>query len=951
MSKKLTLIFLALAGIFVDTAKGQVSFQNSNNALGFGASYSGVAIAVVDMNADGLDDIVHLDNGRLLTIEYQKADGTGFNTLAVGSVSTMSQWSMCVADVDNNGYNDVMTGGRYDGIKVYKASAYGNSYTQTILPGAGLFAQGSNLADINNDGWMDAFVCHDDGESRIWGNDGTGQLLQADEWIDMATVPASDNSGNYGSVWTDFDNDGDIDLYIAKCRQGVNSPTDPRRINALFVNDGTGHYTEDALTYGLKIGAQSWTADFGDTDNDGDMDCFITNHDVPSMFLINDGAGHFTDATTGSGINVTGLPLQGVFRDFDNDGFIDIVVAGTAHHLFHNNGDNTFTEVSDIFDNNAMESFAIGDLNNDGRLDIYGGYSQVYTTPSNIPDAIWLNNTQNDNHYLGVILVGVNSNKNGAGARITAYGAWGQQIREVRSGESYGIMNSFRQHFGLGTATTIDSLVIKWPGGEIDTYYDIEADQNITLIEGACVAPVIDIEVAGETTFCPGESATLSVPEGYTYQWSNGATGNSIIVSESGSYNVIVSDGTGCYSVATPVDIVVDPQIAPVIIAASDTVFCVGGSVVLQSNLQAAGYTWSTGETTSSITVSASGDYTLVAQGLCSEFESPAIHVEVLPSPAPEVVGDTVYNEPGAATLVALGDNPHWYDAPAGGQLVFVGDTLEIPVLSETITYYVEDPQFYEGPVYFGGAPAHTGNSPFSGNQFNGALIFDVTTPFTLQSVKVYTDTPGPRVIELHNEAGDLLQSDTITIEMGESTIPLNFDVPAETGLTITTNTAFNNTNFGYNSPRLRRTNGATVAYPYVLPDVLSINGSTLGQDVYYYFYNWEIKLPDQTCNSERVAVSGIFEVIIDTEDQSNLALPISVFPNPTSDQLSIKIPEVAGSGLLTLSNVVGETLQTQLVESGLQHLTWSLGHLPKGMYQIQFTSAENRYTAKVVVE
>ncbi|MFM9949824.1 MAG: FG-GAP repeat domain-containing protein, partial [Saprospiraceae bacterium] len=385
--KKTSTFLLAALLCSAGLLPAQVSFTKANAALALADSYSGVAIAVADMNADGFDDIVHLDQGRILTIQYQKPDGSGFTTAVLGSVSGQSQWSMCVADVDNNGFNDVLTGGRYDGVKLYQADAAGSNYTMGMLPGSNIFIQGSNFADINNDGWLDVFACHDDAAGRIWGNNGAGVLVEANTWIDLATVPASDNSGNYGSVWSDFDNDGDLDLYIAKCRQGVNDPTDPRRINALYVNDGAGNFTEDAETANLKIGAQSWTADFGDIDNDGDMDCFITNHDVPSMLLINDGAGVFTDITVTSELDVTGLPIQGVFRDFDNDGWVDIIVSGSQDHIFRNNGNLTFTKIQGLFNSDEIESFAIGDLNHDGRPDIYAGYAQIYTTPSNIPDA------------------------------------------------------------------------------------------------------------------------------------------------------------------------------------------------------------------------------------------------------------------------------------------------------------------------------------------------------------------------------------------------------------------------------------------------------------------------------------------------------------------------------------------------------------------------------------
>lgn len=245
------------------------SFTDRTDWLNNTDFHSGVAMAVVDMDGDSLDDIVHLNNARNLFIEYQRPGNT-FETYEFGPVSNDGQWSIAVADIDHDGRCDVMAGGAYDGMRVIKFDESEGEYKSDPLPGPSLFLQGSNFVDIDNDGFVDAFGCHDDAESRIWANDGLGGFIEADEWIDMSTTPSSDNSGNYGSIWTDFDNDGDVDLYIAKCRQGVSDQTDPRRINALFVNDGNNNYTEQADEFGLKIGYQSWTADFQDIDNDGD---------------------------------------------------------------------------------------------------------------------------------------------------------------------------------------------------------------------------------------------------------------------------------------------------------------------------------------------------------------------------------------------------------------------------------------------------------------------------------------------------------------------------------------------------------------------------------------------------------------------------------------------------------------------------------------------------------
>jgi len=863
-------------------------------------------------------------------------------------VSGQSQWSMCVADVDNNGFNDVLTGGRYDGVKLFQADAAGSNYTMGMLPGSNIFIQGSNFADINNDGWLDVFACHDDAAGRVWGNNGAGVLLEANTWIDLATVPASDNSGNYGSVWSDFDNDGDLDLYIAKCRQGVNDPADPRRINALYVNDGAGNFTEAAGAANLKIGAQSWTADFGDIDNDGDMDCFITNHDVPSMLMLNDGTGVFTDIAANSGLNVTGLPIQGIFRDFDNDGWVDIIVSGSQDHIFKNNGNLTFSKVQGLFNSDEIESFAIGDLNHDGRLDIYAGYAEIYTTPSSTPDAVWLNTTATDNHFLSVSLIGNASNRNGIGARITIYGSWGQQVREVRSGESYGIMNSFSQHFGLGSATTVASIVVKWPSGQVDTYTNLAGDQFITLIEGTCISPDVALAANGPLTFCSGESVTLSAPEGFsTYTWSDGSTANNIAVTTSGTYSVVVNDDNGCFSTSLPIVVMVDPVETPSISAAGDTLFCQGGSVELISS-EAVAYTWSTGATTAAISVTETGDFFVTTQGLCAEFSSSLLHVEVLPVPAPEVTPDTVIIS-GDAVLYATGDNPQWYDAPFGGNLVAEGDSLLVPSLAATTTFYVEDAEFYPGSLYFGGIPEHAGNTNFSGNQFNGQLIFDAYQPFTLVSVKVYTDTPGERTIELVNSGGTVLQALDVQIDSGTFVLPIYFQVPAGNDLVLTTNTAKNMSVLGTTSPRLRRTNGP-VDYPYVVPGVVDIKGSNLGEDVYYYFYNWEVKLRDVECTSERVPVEAVLFVPNSTGETA-LEGRLTMYPNPGSSEVFVTLPELSGVASLQVFNLNGAALLKQTVTPGQTQATLNVDRLPAAVYAVKVEDAGKVWVGRLVVQ
>ena len=192
--------------------------------------------------------------------------------------------------------------------------------------------------------------------------------------------------------------------------------------------------------------------------------------------------------------------IQSVFRDFDNDGFVDLLLAGSDQRLFKNNGDGTFSRLPNPFTSNAMESYAVGDLNSDGYLDIYAGYANIFNSPSNIADVLFMNDG-GTNNFFDVLLEGTDCNANGVGARLELHGPWGTQIREVRSGESYGIMNTLRQHFGIGSATTIERLVVRWPSGVVDELLNPDINQQITLVEGSTVVLLGDCNLDGGVNF------------------------------------------------------------------------------------------------------------------------------------------------------------------------------------------------------------------------------------------------------------------------------------------------------------------------------------------------------------------------------------------------------------------------------------------------------------------
>ena len=354
--------------LFFAFAKAQITFTEASTLLENPNLTSGVSLAVVDMNDDQLDDIIRLDNSTNLQIEYQKTNGS-FNILVIGQVART--WGLSIADIDKNGFNDIILGGSYNGIHLVKANDDGTAFTTETIGGPSIFVQNTNFIDINNDGAIDYFACHDDGISSPYANNGDGTFTYDLDMINAVTAGDSDNSGNYGSIWTDYDNDGDIDLYISKCRLSAQGdPDDPRRLNVLYQNDGNNNFIEVAETAGLRPRKQTWATNFEDIDNDGDFDVVMVNHFERSIIYENNGNGTFTDITEASGVinelDALGLGIQVMMEDFDNDTFIDIILTTRDgdHQLLLNNGDKTFTATTNPFpSNDQIQSGAVGDLN------------------------------------------------------------------------------------------------------------------------------------------------------------------------------------------------------------------------------------------------------------------------------------------------------------------------------------------------------------------------------------------------------------------------------------------------------------------------------------------------------------------------------------------------------------------------------------------------------------
>jgi hypothetical protein len=459
----------------------QPSFTNRNDLID--NNYNGYTSITVDMNSDYLDDFVRVsENG--VGIDYQQADGTFESVFISMIIQWVPDWSAAAADIDGNGYTDLLLGNGQRASFLF-ANEDGTDFTE-VFEDLYIFSQRTNIVDIDNDGDLDAFVCHDVDGNHNYRNDGNQNMV-----LDFNLIETLNLAGNYASLWVDYDNDGDTDMHLTKCRQG-STPGDPERTNAMYRNNGDGTYTEVAAAINLDDNEQSWATVWQDFDNDGDFDAFCVNHSDANRFYENDGTGVFTDIIVSTGINPTDLGAwENHGADFDNDGYVDIF-SEMARELYMNNGDMTFTGYDLPFDEGA-----VGDFNGDGYLDVGRAGD------------LWMNDG-GTNNWVKFALVGVESNLHGIGARITINGDWGTQIREVRSGTGYSHMSTLIAHFGLGTSTEIESVLIEWPSGTVDLIENVDINTQHVFIEGENVLGTSDFALNGISLYPNPTSAIIN---------------------------------------------------------------------------------------------------------------------------------------------------------------------------------------------------------------------------------------------------------------------------------------------------------------------------------------------------------------------------------------------------------------------------------------------------------
>ena len=322
-------------------------------------------------------------------------------------------------------------------------------------------------------------------------------------------------------------------------------------------------------------------------------------------------------------------------------------------------------------------------------------HGNAYVNPNALqPDRLHLN-AGNGHHWIAFDLQGIPSNPDAVGARVTLHGAWGIQVREVRGGESYGATHTHHVHFGLGQATAVDSAVIRFPGGMVQTWVQPEVDAFHTVLEAPCTLDVDPEAALAADTLCPGQALDLSVsrssPGEGSVRWNTGDTLADIAVAAPGSYRAVVVDTEGCAGL-TPVMAVVEAGVSvPVIEVIGNAEACDGEPVVLACS-QPGAKLWSNGATTDSITVSVSGDHHVVVEDACGNgVSSDTVSIVRHPFPPAPQLETVIVDLPDSVVRGPVAPTTHWFASWTATDPLAVDSAFVTPVLEDNTLFWIED--------------------------------------------------------------------------------------------------------------------------------------------------------------------------------------------------------------------------------------------------------------------
>lgn len=523
----------------IQTSRITFTLKNSVSPQRYTFETMAGGVALFDYDNDGSLDIFFTNGAAIPSLQktgpaywnrLYHNNGDGSFTDVTGKAGLQGAgYAMGAAtgDYDNDGFVDLYVTG-VNSNQLFHNNGNGTFTDVTVKAGVGgnvpklgkAWSVAAGWFDYNNDGLLDLFVvnylnysittaklCVQQGHPAycspvdflgtpniLYRNNGDGTFSDVSEQSHISKYVGK----GMGLAFADYDNNGFMDVFVS------NDTFE----NYLFHNNGDGTFSNVALAAGVAYNAYGGAiagmgVDFRDIDNDGKPDILETAMFGEGFPLYkNLGDGQFRDVA--SSVGLAALTMRstgwgaGIF-DFDNDGNKDLFTANSdildnamelarrpfalPNRVFRNKGGLTFEDLSST----AGASFqvpaphrgaAFGDLNNDGKID-------AVVTMLNGPPEIWMNRSAGRNHWIILKLVGVKSNRDGLGTRVKITTGLGMQHNLASTAVSYNSSSDKRVHFGLGSATVVDSIELIWPSGIKQVLKDIKADQVLTVTESA----------------------------------------------------------------------------------------------------------------------------------------------------------------------------------------------------------------------------------------------------------------------------------------------------------------------------------------------------------------------------------------------------------------------------------------------------------------------------------
>jgi hypothetical protein len=449
-----------------------------------------------DYDGDGYLDLFvgNFDSRNSL---FHNDGGGSFTRITTGPVASFSPnepHTATWADYDNDGLLDLMVGQLHRSANPLFRNMGAGTFALMSAEQAGDIGASAatsvslSWADYDGDGLLDLFVANGAiaraEQDFLYHNEGAGEF----KLVTTTQLTALAQHSSQGS-WADFDNDGDLDLLVTHWGDGPNS---------LFLNDGNGQFTEVTQLVGLGETGYSSGAAWGDFDNDGDLDLIITNFRLngalqKNYLYRNEGNATFTRISDGPIPADTGYFLSCAWIDYDNDGWLDLFLtadteSGGKNRLYHNDGNGNFTRVlqgslvNDIANHGGC---SWGDYDNDGFLDVIVANGTIYGQQKN---GLY-HNDGNNNSWIKLKCTGTTSNRSAIGTKVrataTINGQARTQTRQIVGSEGWVSFNALDVVIGLGDATNIDLLRIEWPSGVVQEFKNLAVKKTFSLAEGA----------------------------------------------------------------------------------------------------------------------------------------------------------------------------------------------------------------------------------------------------------------------------------------------------------------------------------------------------------------------------------------------------------------------------------------------------------------------------------